>query len=210
MNRSWSKIKLQIQFISGSSIWEDMQEHECFSYKCAISYPPSFPQYPYNVLWAKKSFQVRKRPKKAHSSSPFATLGIPNWAPPTPPLPPTPPPPTPTPTPRWHCRTYLCLHNWWSGTYPSLTNLLNSISVQFKSLMDGDRFFYRHTAGPDIRCCVKCFNKFLVFIVIRPLTGAMLDQIKLRRLSDIICENTDIETITDNVFIQVAQQFVKT
>ena len=32
----------------------------------------------------------------------------------------------------------------------------------------------------------------------------MLDQIKQRRLSDIICENTDIATITDNVFIQVA------
>ena len=27
MNRSWSKIKLQIQLISGSSIWEDMQKH---------------------------------------------------------------------------------------------------------------------------------------------------------------------------------------
>jgi len=54
--------------------------------------------------------------------------------------------------------------------------------------MDGDRFFYRHTAGPEIR----------------PLTGAMLEQIKQRRLSDIICENTDIQTLTDNVFIQPA------
>ena len=36
----------------------------------------------------------------------------------------------------------------------------------------------------------------------------MLEQIKQRRLSDIICENTDIATITDNVFIQVAQQFM--
>jgi len=60
------------------------------------------------------------------------------------------------------------------------------ISSQFKALMDGDRFFYRHTAGPEIR----------------PLTGAMLEQIKQRRLSDIICENTDIQTLTDNVFIQ--------
>merc|ERR1719430_2422976 len=33
------------------------------------------------------------------------------------------------------------------------------ISGQFKALMDGDRFFYRHTAGPEIR----------------PLTGAMLE-----------------------------------
>jgi len=60
------------------------------------------------------------------------------------------------------------------------------IGNQFKALMDGDRFFYRHSSGPEIR----------------PLTGAMLDQIKQRRLSDIICENTDIATITDNVFIQ--------
>ena len=31
----------------------------------------------------------------------------------------------------------------------------------------------------------------------------MLEQVKLRRLSDIICENTDIATITTNVFTQV-------
>ena len=31
----------------------------------------------------------------------------------------------------------------------------------------------------------------------------MLEQVKLRRLSDIICENTDIATITANVFTQV-------
>jgi len=63
------------------------------------------------------------------------------------------------------------------------------IGQQFKSLMDGDRFFYRHTSGPQIR----------------PLSGAMLEQVKLRRLSDIICENTDIATITGNVFIQPGQ-----
>ena len=50
------------------------------------------------------------------------------------------------------------------------------------------------------------FEKTLV--IIRPLTGAMLEQIKQRRLSDIICENTDIETLTENVFTQV--EFMKT
>ena len=34
-------------------------------------------------------------------------------------------------------------------------------------------------------------------------TGAMLEQVERRRLGDIICENTDIEELTQNVFIQV-------
>lgn len=47
------------------------------------------------------------------------------------------------------------------------------------------------------------FSCFLNTNISRPLSGAMLEQVKLRRLSDIICENTDIATITANVFIQV-------
>ena len=35
----------------------------------------------------------------------------------------------------------------------------------------------------------------------------MLEQVKLRRLSDIICENTDIATITGNVFTQVCTMY---
>ena len=35
---------------------------------------------------------------------------------------------------------------------------VNSISFQFKALMDGDRFFYRHTAGPEIRCFALVSN----------------------------------------------------
>ena len=31
----------------------------------------------------------------------------------------------------------------------------------------------------------------------------MLEQVERRRLGDIICENTDIEELTQNVFIQV-------
>jgi len=59
------------------------------------------------------------------------------------------------------------------------------IGKQFRALMDGDRFFYRHTGGPDIL----------------PLTGVMLEQVRKRRLSDVICENTDIQNLTENVFI---------
>jgi len=60
------------------------------------------------------------------------------------------------------------------------------IGTQFKALMDGDRFFYKHTGGPGIK----------------PLEGSMLEQVERRRLSDIICENTDVEELTQNVFIQ--------
>ena len=79
--------------------------------------------------------------------------------------------------------------------------------------MDGDRFFYRHTSGPQIRFpfllihkesfAISFFCFFLNTNISRPLSGAMLEQVKLRRLSDIICENTDIATITTNVFTQV-------
>jgi len=60
------------------------------------------------------------------------------------------------------------------------------IGTMFKHLMDGDRYYYRHTEGQDIH----------------PLTGAMLEEIQHRSLADIICENTDIQNITRNVFVQ--------
>jgi len=63
------------------------------------------------------------------------------------------------------------------------------IGTQFKALMDGDRFFYRHTSGPNIR----------------PLTGTMLEQIRQRRLSDMICENTDLVNLANNVFVLPGQ-----
>ena len=74
------------------------------------------------------------------------------------------------------------------------------ICFQFKALMDGDRYFYRHTSGPEIRLSFV-LNGVFKTPLFRPLTGVMLDQIKQRRLSDIICENTDIATIADNVFV---------
>ena len=45
----------------------------------------------------------------------------------------------------------------------------------------------------------RIFSSCFVFI----FTGAMLEQVERRRLGDIICENTDIEELTQNVFIQV-------
>ena len=51
------------------------------------------------------------------------------------------------------------------------------------------------------------FSCFLNTNISRPLSGAMLEQVKLRRLSDIICENTDIATITGNVFTQVCTMY---
>jgi len=60
------------------------------------------------------------------------------------------------------------------------------ISRQFKNLMDGDRFFYMHDSGPGIH----------------PLTGKSLEAIQSRRLGDIICENTNIALLAENVFLQ--------
>ena len=61
------------------------------------------------------------------------------------------------------------------------------IGEQFKLLMDGDRYFYRHSKGEDIH----------------PLGEHCLEEISKRKLSDIICENTDIAELAENVFIQV-------
>ena len=61
------------------------------------------------------------------------------------------------------------------------------IGDQFKLLMDGDRYFYRHTKGESIH----------------PLGDHCLKEISKRRLSDIICENTDITELAGNVFTQV-------
>jgi len=60
------------------------------------------------------------------------------------------------------------------------------IGKQFRKIMDGDRFFYHHTGGPGSM----------------PLKGAALSEINQRRLSDLICENTDLPDLTEHVFIQ--------
>ena len=61
------------------------------------------------------------------------------------------------------------------------------IGDQFKLLMDGDRYFYRHNKGESIH----------------PLGQHCLKEISKRRLSDIICENTDIAELAGDVFTQV-------
>ena len=78
------------------------------------------------------------------------------------------------------------------------------IGIQFTLLMDGDRsrsnwttymkkiefiprYFYRHTSGPDIH----------------PIDSHCLKEVKQRRLSDLICEHTDIKELAENVFHQV-------
>ena len=56
---------------------------------------------------------------------------------------------------------------------------------QFKSLMDGDRFFFTHKdqAGS--------------------FTREQLEQIRRRTLRDLICENTEISAARQNVFLLV-------
>ena len=76
------------------------------------------------------------------------------------------------------------------------------IGIQFTLLMDGDRllttelngmiqfiprYFYRHTSGPNIH----------------PIDSHCLKEVKQRRLSDLICEHTDIKELAENVFHQV-------
>ena len=61
------------------------------------------------------------------------------------------------------------------------------IGAQFKLLMDGDRYFYRHASGEQIH----------------PLGSHCLQLLDKRRLSDIICENTDIAELAEDVFKQV-------
>ena len=46
------------------------------------------------------------------------------------------------------------------------------------------RYFYRHTSGPGIH----------------PIDPHCLNEIKTRKLGDIICENTDIAELAENVF----------
>ena len=62
------------------------------------------------------------------------------------------------------------------------------IGDQFKLLMDGDRYFYRHNRGEGIH----------------PLGEHCLKEISKRKLSDVICENTDIAELAENVFTQVS------
>jgi len=55
--------------------------------------------------------------------------------------------------------------------------------VQFKKLMDGDRFFFTHKDQTG------------------SFTPAQLEEIRKRRLSDILCENTGIAMMRGNVFL---------
>ena len=50
------------------------------------------------------------------------------------------------------------------------------------------RYFYQHTSGPQIR----------------PIDSHCLAEIKQRKLSHIICENTDISELAENVFVLVS------
>ena len=65
------------------------------------------------------------------------------------------------------------------------------IGAQFKLMMDGDRFFYRHSSGENIK----------------PLEPHCLKALEGRRLSDIICENTDIKELAGDVFKQVSLSY---
>merc|ERR1712131_377930 len=62
------------------------------------------------------------------------------------------------------------------------------IAKQFKSLMEGDRFFFTHDENGS-------FNEKGISAEVRSRTG-----IQSRRMSDIMCDNMDIESIKENVF----------
>lgn len=59
-------------------------------------------------------------------------------------------------------------------------NCINS--KQFRALKDGDRFFFTHTNGAN------------------PFNSAQLSNLRNRRLSDIICDNSDIKSVRSLVF----------
>ena len=65
---------------------------------------------------------------------------------------------------------------------PAFTHL---ISEQFRFLKEGDRFFFTHSNGPNVR----------------GLKSNVQDMIMARRFSDIICENTEIQSMQGNVFL---------
>ena len=60
------------------------------------------------------------------------------------------------------------------------------LAKQFKNLLYGDRFFYTHKEDGIKKE--------------RGLSKAEQTKIQSRKLSDIMCENMDIETINKNVF----------
>ena len=62
------------------------------------------------------------------------------------------------------------------------------IAKQFKSLMEGDRFFFTHDENGSN-------NEKGISAEVRSRTG-----IQSRRMSDIMCDNMDIESIKENVF----------
>ena len=70
---------------------------------------------------------------------------------------------------------------------------------QFKSLMDGDRFFFTHKDQ------VGSFTTDqMVEIKKRWLDLTLPFNHEFRRLSDILCDNTDIANIQDQVFLAVS------
>ncbi len=58
---------------------------------------------------------------------------------------------------------------------------------QFRALRDGDRFFFAHEAGAGPA------NP-------RPFTDAQLSALRRRRLSDLLCDNTDIRSLPSEAF----------
>jgi len=59
-------------------------------------------------------------------------------------------------------------------------------ALQFKKLMDGDRFFFTHKDQTG------------------SFTPTQLEEIRKRRLSDILCENTGISRMRGNVFLDAS------
>ena len=77
--------------------------------------------------------------------------------------------------------------------------------------MDGDRYFYRHSGvGAIIFALLKVNLKNKLFFLLHlfySLIWAMLEEVKRRSLSDIICENTDIKELTQHCFVQVINSY---
>jgi hypothetical protein len=60
-----------------------------------------------------------------------------------------------------------------------------------------------------LRCTVVIILLLCPFIIYVKYSGAAMSEINQRRLSDIICENTDLPDLTEHVFVQVQQSWVR-